>query len=66
VGDEASGTTTLKDLYEQLGPKPGNVDLDALWKKLGVRDIAGDITFEDHAPWAKFRTAITASPAGHR
>ena len=60
VGDKATGTTVLKDLYEELGPKPGNVDLDDLWRKLGVKYNAGVVTFDDSAPWAKIRQAITA------
>ncbi|HLX72348.1 MAG TPA: hypothetical protein VKV04_22245 [Verrucomicrobiae bacterium] len=62
VGDQATGTTVLKDLYEQLGNKAGDVDLDALWKKLGVRESGRRIIFDDGAPWAKYREAITAAP----
>lgn len=64
VGDKATGTTVLKDLYEELGPKPGNVDLRDLWKQLGVRHSHGTVTFDDSAPWAKYRAAITAPAAG--
>jgi hypothetical protein len=60
AGDKATGTTVLKDLHEELGTKPGTVDLDALWKKLGVKYDSGVITFEDTAPDAKIRAAITA------
>jgi hypothetical protein len=66
VGDEATGTTALKDWYEQLGPKPGHVDLAAIWKKLGVREAGDAIDFNDQAPWAKFRAAITAPAPGVR
>lgn len=62
VGDKATGTTVLKDLYEELGTHPGNVNLDDLWKKLGVRESGDTVVFDDHAPWAKYRAAITASP----
>ncbi len=61
VGDQATGTTALKDLYDQLGTRPGDVDLDALWKGLGVRETGGAIILDDKAPWAKYRRAITAS-----
>ena len=64
AGDEATGTTTLKDWYDQLGPQPGNVDLDDVWKKLGVREVGGIIQFDDSAPWAKYRLAITALAPG--
>jgi hypothetical protein len=63
IGDQATGTTVLADLYEQLGRKPGHVDLDALWKKLGVQYSGGAIHFNDKAPWARYRAAITASNA---
>lgn len=60
TGDKATGTTVLKDLHDELGLKPGHVDLDALWKDLGVRYDSGVITFDETAPWAKIRAAITA------
>jgi len=60
VGDAATGTTALKDWYEQLGQKPGHVDLNDLWRKLGLREVGDQIQFDDAAPWAKYRAAITA------
>lgn len=65
VGDKATGTTVLKDLYEQLGTQPGHVDLDEIWRKLGVRESGRRIVFDDDGPWAKYRAAITA-PAGSK
>jgi hypothetical protein len=64
TGDKATGTTVLKDLHDDFGPKPGNVDLDALWKRLGVKYEAGVVSFDDTAPWAKIRASITAK-GGH-
>ncbi len=60
IGDKATGTTVLKDLYDELGPKPGNVDLAGLWKKLGINYNSGAVTFDNSAPWASIRAAITA------
>jgi len=60
TGDKATGTTVLKDLHDEFGSKPGTVDLDALWKKLGIRYESGVITFDDTAPDAKIRAAIMA------
>jgi predicted metalloprotease with PDZ domain len=60
AGGKATGTTVLRDLYGELGTKPGNTDLDALWAKLGVNYNSGAVTFNDAAPWARFRLAITA------
>jgi hypothetical protein len=60
VGDKATHTTVLKDLHNELGPKPGAVDLDALWKRLGVKYNRGAITFDNTAPDAAIRIAITS------
>ncbi|MGA2751477.1 MAG: hypothetical protein ABSG59_22145 [Verrucomicrobiota bacterium] len=60
VGDKSTGTTVLKDLHNELGPKPGNIDLDDLWKRLGVKYEKGAVLFDDAAPWAGIRAAITA------
>jgi hypothetical protein len=61
VGDEATETTVLKDLHNELGPKPGSVDLNALWRRLGVKYNKGAITLDNDAPDASIRTAITSS-----
>jgi hypothetical protein len=60
VGDKATHTTVLKDLHNELGPKAGAVDLDAFWKRLGVKYNHGAITFDDTAPCAGIRIAITS------
>lgn len=60
VGDKATGTTVLKDLYEDLAAKPGTVDLPALWKRLGVAEQRHRIVFDDGAPLAAIRASITA------
>jgi hypothetical protein len=62
VGDEATGTTVLADLHKELGAKPGQTDLAALWKKLGVKYRFGRISVDDAAPWAAIRAAITTGP----
>lgn len=59
MADKATGTTVLTDLHDQLGPQPGNVNLPELWEKLGVSEQGGEIHFDDTAPWAKVRAAIT-------
>lgn len=59
AADNATGTTVLKDLHDELGPKPGHVDLEALWQSLGVKYNSGRVTFDDTAPWANIRAAIT-------
>jgi hypothetical protein len=60
VGDKATGVPVLHDLYEQMKATPVTVDLDGLWKKLGVIEQNGHIVFDDSAPLAAVRRAITA------
>jgi hypothetical protein len=61
VGDEATGTRVLEDLYEEMKNKPVKVNLESLWRDLGIaRSQNGDITFADAAPLASIRKSITA------
>jgi hypothetical protein len=60
TGDKATGVPVLHELYEQMKATPVTVDLDSLWKKLGVRVVNGQVAFDDNAPLAGVRKAITA------
>lgn len=62
TGDRALGLTVLSDLYRELGASPGNPDLDALWRRLGVRRAGGRIVYDDSAPLADVRRAIIGVP----
>ena len=64
TGDRATGTHVLMNLYEEMKDKPAEVDLDDLWKQLGVKTENGKVTLLDDAPLAKVRLAITARNAG--
>jgi hypothetical protein len=66
VGDRATGTTVLTDLYAEMKDKPGNVDLDTLWKELGLRTGAGGLQFVNDATLAKVRESITQAPSTPR
>jgi hypothetical protein len=59
VGDGATGTTVLADLYREMAGHPYRVDLDALFTKLGVRKAGDSVTFDDSAPQASIRRGIT-------
>ena len=60
--DAGTGTTVVSQLYEAMARAPGDVDLDALWAELGVvRYGDGSVDFDDRAPLAAIRRAITAS-----
>lgn len=63
VGDKATGTTVLSDLYKKMRARPYAPDLDALWRELGVSVQQGRVVFDDSAPLASIRRAITAVPA---
>jgi hypothetical protein len=59
-GDRATGTDVLQRLHERLGPRPENVDLPALFARLGVRREGDTVSFDDRAPLAAHRRAMTA------
>jgi len=60
AGDKATGTTVLMDLYREMRDKPVTVDLDAIWRKLGIqRRPGGDVELVTQAPEANIREAIT-------
>lgn len=59
VGDAATGTTVLSELYASMAQAPGDVDLDELYAELGVQRIDGEVLFDDDAPLAHVRRAIT-------
>jgi hypothetical protein len=43
IGDKATGVPVLHDLYDQMKATPVTVDLDGLWKKLGVKELNGHV-----------------------
>jgi hypothetical protein len=60
VGDAGTGTHVLQEVYRAMGLAPGAVDLSALWVRLGVRVEGTHVLFDDHAPLASVRRAITS------
>jgi hypothetical protein len=71
VGDEATGTAVLQDLYAQMKDKPVSPDLPELWRQLGIRERGDSVELLDDAPLAATRKAImapgaTALPAARR
>ncbi len=59
VGDQATGTHVLTELYNKMKDKPVPVDLDALWNELGVERTGDGIRLDDSASLADIRKAIT-------
>ena len=63
AADRAVGLTVLHDLNERIGLHAGRVDLDAVWKRLGVSLEPGSVRFDDQAPLAAVRRAISSGKA---
>jgi hypothetical protein len=59
IGDGATGTRVLQELYRETKETPVMPDLGALWLRLGVPDDPKSQPFDDHAPLAAIRLAIT-------
>src|SRR4029077_9410760 len=47
TGDRAAGVEVLTKLYQQMRDRPMQVDLDSLWKQLGIRVQNGTVQFND-------------------
>ena len=62
AGDKAVGVPVLNELYARMRADPAPVDLEAIWKSLGVQTSGGRIRFVD-APLAKIRGAIAPERA---
>ena len=59
VGDQAVGVPVLRELYEEMAFQPMTVDVGTLWQQLGIRRHGKTVTFDDSAPLASIRNAIT-------
>ncbi len=65
TGDQATGTHVLSNLYEQMKATAVPTDLPALWKELGVERRGNTAVFDDRAPLAAARSAITGGAGLH-
>ncbi len=63
IGDRATGTHVLVEQYHSMRDAPKQVDLDGLWRRLGVVHSGDGVRFDDQAPDADIRKAITRVPA---
>jgi hypothetical protein len=62
IGDAATGTQVLQDLYRQVKATAVTPDLELLWNRLGIPSDPKSQPFDDRAPLAAIRIAITARP----
>jgi len=59
TADKAVGVDVLTRLHDEMGPKPVTPDLAALWRDLGLKAQGESLEFDDAAPLAAIRKAIT-------
>jgi len=62
IGDRATGTNVLVDMYTAWKDKPVTVDLERFWQELGVRPNRNGVDLDPNATLSSFRDSIT-SPA---
>jgi hypothetical protein len=62
TADKAVGVDVLTKLRNEWGSQPVKPDLSALWRDLGLRLRDGGVEFDDTAPLAAVRMAITKAP----
>jgi hypothetical protein len=63
IGDAATGTHVMYGLYQQIRATPQSPNLDLLWTLLGVPPDPLTQPFDDRAPLAAIRVAITTKPS---
>lgn len=59
TADGAVKVPVMTELYNQMKDKPFAPDLSELWRRLGVGLVEGHVKFQDDAPLAEVRKAIT-------
>ena len=61
AGDRALGLDVLVPLYQSMKADPYPVDLEALWKELGVAMQNDRVVYDDNAPMADIRRQLLKS-----
>ncbi|MDQ2925878.1 MAG: hypothetical protein M3R43_10030, partial [Acidobacteriota bacterium] len=62
IGDRAVGVPVLEELYASMRDAPVQPDLNAVWRKLGVRASNNSgVVYDDKAPETAIRKAIFAA-----
>ncbi len=64
TADRAVGVPAMMELYRRMKDGPAPVDLDDLWRNLGVIRTSDGVRFNDAAPLAAIRRAITTPSVG--
>ena len=63
TADKAIGVDVMTKLHNEMGPKSVTPDLAGLWRDLGLKPQGESLAFDDTAPLAEIRKAITAPRA---
>jgi hypothetical protein len=63
IADATVGLPVFSEQYRQLAEKPGAPDLPGLWRRLGVSLDHGRVVYDDTAPLAHLRRAMTKRSA---
>ncbi len=58
IGDEATGTKVLHELYERMRKRPEPTELASLWARLGVQRVGQGVVYDEAAPLAEVRRAL--------
>lgn len=62
LGDKALNVDVLVPLYHRFSIGPTNVDLENLWRRLGIIRAPGSVRFDETAPLAYIRRSIEVGP----
>ena len=62
IGDQATGTHVLEEMYTRWSDSPVSVNLSELWGQLGIEKEKNTIKFDSRASLAAIREAITNPP----
>jgi hypothetical protein len=60
AGDAGAGVPVLRALRAEVGRAPARFDLPAFFRDLGVALVAGKVVYDEAAPLAAHRRALTA------
>ena len=60
IGDEATGTRVLQEMYAAWSQRPVTVDLDQLWSQLGIDHSRGYLRLNSVAPLSTIRVRLTS------
>lgn len=60
TADAAAGLPVFSELFRTLAEAPGKPNLGVLWKRLGIALVDGAVVYDDTAPLAAVRKAMTA------